>query len=143
MKNMTNETKVTFQIKGIDLVDIQMNQLKQPLPAQTTFHFNINLEQMINPENKLVIVAVTVVILHEDKTTILASIKASCIFDVANFDEFIAEGTRKVNFPESTIITFNSITISTVRGLMFSQFKGTHLHTAILPVVDPSSFMKN
>lgn len=141
MNKLTNETKATFQIKGIDLVDIQMNQPKLPLPAQTTFHFNINLEQMIHPGNKLVIVMATVVILHEDKTTILASIKASCMFEVTNFEEFIAEDTRQVTFPEEAVITFNSITISTVRGLMFCQFKGTHLHSAILPVLDPYSFI--
>jgi preprotein translocase subunit SecB len=140
---MKNESKVIIQIKGIELVDFTMNQLKQILPPQTTFHFNINLEQLINSESKLVIVVATVVILHEDKTTVMASIKASCVFEVANLDEFISEDSRQVVFPESAVITFNSMTISTVRGLMFSQFKGTYLHNAILPVIDPSSFMKN
>ena len=85
----------------------------------------------------------TVDIIHEDKKTCLASLKASCIFEVANFDEFVIEGTQQVLFPESAVITFNSVTISTVRGLMFSQFKGTHLHSAILPIIDPTSFVKN
>ena len=30
----------------------------------------------------------------------------------------------------------NSISISTTRGVMFSTFKGTYLHNALLPVVD-------
>jgi hypothetical protein len=143
MKNMKNDLKVIFQIKGIELVDLKLNQLKQPLAAQTTFHFNINLEQLINPEIKLVIVVATVVIFHEDNTTILGLLKASCIFEVANFDEFKIESTGQISFPDSAIITFNSITISTVRGLMFSQFKGTHLHNAILPIFDPTSFVKS
>jgi len=54
MKNNVNEPKVMFQIKCIELVDFKLNQLNQPLPEQTTFHFNINLEQKISPENKLV-----------------------------------------------------------------------------------------
>jgi len=37
---------------------------------------------LINSESKLVIVVATVVILHEDKTTVMASIKASCVFEV-------------------------------------------------------------
>lgn len=143
MNNATDNTKVTFQIKDVNMVEVQMIQLKKTLPISTTFHFEISLTTIIIIEESEVIVEAKVVILHEDKTTILASIKASCVFDVANFDEFVAEDTRKVTFPESSIITFNSITISTVRGLMFSQFKGTQLHTAILPVVDPSSFIKN
>ncbi len=140
---MQDERKIVFQIKAIELVDFKLNQLSNPLPEQTTFHFNINLEQIINSENKLVIVVATVEILNEDKTTQLASLKGSCIFEVANFNEFIVEGTNQVAIPESAVVTFNSITLSTVRGLMFAQFKGTHLHTAILPVLDPAAFKKN
>jgi hypothetical protein len=142
MKNNVNEPKVMFQLKGIELVDYKLNQLNQPLSEQTTFHFNISLEQKISPENKLVVVVATVEILHEDKTTQLASLKASCIFEIANFNDFLIEGTNRVTFPDSAVIDFNSLTISTVRGLMFSQFKGTYLHTAILPVIDQSAFIK-
>jgi hypothetical protein len=88
-------------------------------------------------------VVATVEILHEDKATLLASLKASCIYEIANFNDFLTKGTNQVTFPESVVVTFNSITISTVRGLMFSQFKGTHLHTAILPIIDPTAFVKN
>ena len=140
---MQEERKILFQIKAIELVDFKLNQLTQQLPEQTTFHFNINLEQIINSENKLVIVIATVEILNEDKISQLASLKSSCIFEVANFNEFLIAGTNQVNLPESAVFTFNSITLSTVRGLMFAQFKGTHLHAAILPIIDPTSFKKN
>jgi len=141
MKNEV-EKKISFQIKAIELVDFKLNQLKNPLPEQTTFHFNINLEQAVNDDNKVVIVVAAVEILNEDKTAQLASIKGSCIFEVINFDEFMVEGTKLVSFPDSAVITLNSITLSTVRGLMFGQFKGTHLHNAILPIIDPSAFTK-
>lgn len=141
MKNKV-EKKISFQIKGIELVDFKLNQLSKPLPEQTMFHFNINLEQRINNENKLVIVVATVEILNEDKTVQLASIKGSCIFEVINLDELMVEGTNQVSFPDSAVITLNSITLSTVRGLMFGQFKGTHLHNAILPIIDPTAFTK-
>jgi hypothetical protein len=37
----------------------------------------------------------------------------------------------------------NRISISTTRGAMFSTFKGTFLHAAILPIVDPKNFKAN
>ena len=37
----------------------------------------------------------------------------------------------------------NSISLSTLRGAMFNHFKGTFLHEAILPVIDPGSFKMN
>jgi len=143
MKNEIKKQTIKFQIKGIELLDIKLNYPKQPLPVQTTFHITIGLEQKFNPENKLVIVITTVDVLHEDKETRLASLQASCIFEIENFEDFLIEGTQQVIFPETMLVTFNSISISTVRGIMFSQFKGTFLHNAILPVVDPSKFIKN
>jgi len=141
MKNKV-EKKISSKIKAIELVDFKLNQLTKPLPEQTTFHFNINLEQAVNNNNKVVIVVATVEILNEYKTAQLASIKGSCIFEVINLDELMVEGTNQVSFPDSAVITLNSITLSTVRGLMFGQFKGTHLHNAILPIIDPSAFAK-
>jgi preprotein translocase subunit SecB len=143
MKNTKKDQQITFQIKGIELLDLKLNQPKQPLPLQTTFHFNINLEQRISPENKLVIVVTTIEILHKDKETRLASITGSCTFEISNFDEFNLEGSQEVSFPNNILVTFNSVSISTLRGLMFSQFKGTFLHNAILPIIDPTSLKKN
>jgi uncharacterized protein YbbC (DUF1343 family) len=34
----------------------------------------------------------------------------------------------------------NSISLSTTRGAMFSTFKGTFLHGAVLPIIDPKQF---
>jgi len=143
MKNTIKEQAIKFQIKGIDIQDIKLNYPKQPLSDQTTFHISIGLEQKFNPENKLVIVITTVDVMNEDKETRLASLQASCIFEVENFEDFLIKGTQQVLFPETMLVTFNSISISTVRGIMFSQFKGTFLHNAILPIVDPTKFVKN
>ncbi len=41
------------------------------------------------------------------------------------------------------IIAMNSISISTLRGIMFSTLKGAYLRNAILPVIDPKSFHVN
>ena len=140
MNNATDNTKVTFQIKDVNMVELHIIQLKKTLPISTTFHFEISLTTIIITEESEVIVEAKVVILHEDNTTILASIKVDCVFEVANFREFISKDTGQLAFPKSAIITFNSITLSTVRGMMLSKFKGTHLDKAILPVSDPYSF---
>lgn len=54
---------------------------------------------------------------------------ASCTFNIKN----IAEINK---LPKKAFDTLNDIAISTVRGLMFSSFRGTFLHNAILPIVD-------
>jgi hypothetical protein len=42
--------------------------------------------------------------------------------------------------PSGIIDLLNSVSVSTVRGMMFSAFKGTFLHNAVLPVIDPKTF---
>lgn len=142
MKKVENDN-VQFRIKTIELVDFKLNQLTKALPEQTTFHFNINLEQIINNEVKLVIVVASVEIMNDNMSEQLGFLKGSCIFEVINFNDFLIDSNGQVTFPESAVITFNSITLSTIRGLMFAQFRGTHLHNAILPVLDPTSFKKD
>lgn len=143
MKDSKKDQEFIFQLKGIELLDVKLNRLKQPLPVETTFHFNIGLENKISPENKLIIVITTIDIIHEDNETRLASIQASCIFEISNFEDFLVAGSQQPVIPELFLTTLNSVSISTVRGVMFSEFKGTFLHTAILPIIDPKTFVKN
>jgi hypothetical protein len=42
--------------------------------------------------------------------------------------------------PDPIVETLNILTIGTARGIMFSEFKGTWLHSNFLPVIDPKSF---
>jgi len=137
------EQNIEFQLQAIELLDVNLISPETPLNNPTTFHFNLSIENKINPENNLVIVVALIKIIHEDKITNLASLKAGCVFKIANFNDFLNPETKQVTFPENVLITLNSITISTTRGLMFSQFKGTFLHNAILPVIDPKSFVVN
>ena len=140
---MEENKEITFQLKGIELLDVQLKHPEKPLPEQTTFHFDISLEHRINADNNLVIVICSISIVNEDKSIQLGFLKASCIFEVANMADFIDNNKKQINFPEGILNTFNSITISTVRGIMFSQFKGTFLHSAHLPIVNPQSLTAN
>lgn len=139
---MEKNKEVSFQLRGIELLNVQLNHPEKPLSEQIPFHFDVNVEHRINTDNKLVIVICTVKILNKKEGLTLGSLKASCVFEIANMNDFVDEkNENKVTFPQNTLITFNSITISTIRGIMFSQFKGTFLHNAQLPVINPQSFI--
>jgi hypothetical protein len=138
---MEKNKQVSFQLKGIELLGIELNQPTKPLPEPTNFHFEISLEHRINGADKLAIVICTISIQEEDEKLKFGKIQVSCIFEVANMQVFRLESDNKI--PDSMLITLNSITVSTVRGIMFAEFKGTFLHNALLPVVDPQSFTIN
>lgn len=136
--------QITFKIKGIELVDFKLNQPKEPLALETVFSFDINLEQHMIPEQKIVAILVRIDInINNDKKNSCASMAASCIFDVENLHEFLSEDSKQVQLPDMILTTLNSISLSTVRGLMFGKLMGTYLHNAILPIVDPKQFVKD
>jgi len=135
------QVNINFQIKGIELLEINLNNPQILLNPERTYNFSINIEQRINKEEKLVIVITAVDLIHEQDKQCHASIKTSCVFLVENILDFDSSGSHQIDLPEHFLITLNSISLSTTRGIMFSQFKGTFMHNVFLPIVNPSTLI--
>jgi hypothetical protein len=133
--------KITFKLKAIELLDATLNHPGSLIPELTIFHFDVKLEQKVNIEEKLLFIVNDVEIFNEDRKLKLGSIKISCAFGIDNFTDFVDIKTNFTNLPDPISMMLNSITLSTTRGVMFSQFKGTFLHHAYLPIIDPKSFI--
>jgi len=136
-----NYFKVELQLKTIELLNGTLQLPVVQNAAITSFNYNINIESRADAANKLVFVIVHVQIKNDNQTNILGALSVSCVFEIENFEEMIkTEPDGKLNIPQPLIDTLNSISISTTRGIMFSTFKGTFLHNAILPVIEHNQF---
>lgn len=136
--------KITFQFKGVELLESFIEHPQKQIPEKITYHFNLNVEYRINLDKKFVFVVTTINVSdQEDKDTLFGYITTSCNFEIQNLEDFVQKDKKKVDFPDDIFHTLNSIAISTTRGVMFSQFKGTFLHNAYLPLIDPKSFKMN
>lgn len=133
---------IKFQIKGIEISDITLNYPGKLLPKETKYNFEINLRHKIVGEENLIIVAPIINIIYDEDKEIHGSIRTSLIFQIENLEQFKKSDSDEYDIQESFITTLNSIALSTTRGIMFSQFKGTFLHHAILPTVNPRDFSK-
>lgn len=132
---------VEMQIRAIELLNGSLNLPAKPNTPVTNFNFNISIESRADAVNKLVFVIVHVEIKNDDLSVVLGALSVSCIFEIVNFEDVIkVEADGKVNIPQRLIETLNIISISTTRGVMFSTFKGTFLHGAVLPIIDPKQF---
>jgi hypothetical protein len=132
---------VEMQIRAIELLSGSLNLPANPNTPVTNFNFNISIESRADAVNKLVFVIVHVEIKNDDHSVVLGALSVSCIFEIVNFEDVITvEADGKVNIPQRLIETLNIISISTTRGVMFSTFKGTFLHGAVLPIIDPKQF---
>lgn len=130
-----------LQLRSVELLKGALTL--PPLPNQplAEFNFNVSLENQADPPNKLLFVIVAIEIRSKDLLHKFGELTASCIYHFSGFDECIKiEEGGKLTMPDALREILNSISISTARGIMFSTFKGTFLHNAILPIIDPKSF---
>jgi len=132
-----------LQLKSIELLKGSISLPSVPEVSLNNFNFNISLESKADATNKILFVIVSVEIRSEDQNHVLGSLAVSCIYSIVNFDEVVKiEADGKLDIPQPLVEILNSISISTARGVMFSTFKGTFLHNAFLPIVDPRSLQQ-
>src|SRR5690554_2332977 len=135
------EFNVELQMRTIELLNSSIKLPANSNKPITNFNFNMGIESRIDAQNKLIFVIVHVEIKNDDQSIILGNLSVSCIFEIVNFVDVIKVKTNgKVDIPQKLIEMLNSISISTTRGVMFSTFRGTFLHSAVLPIIDPKQF---
>ena len=133
-----------FSIKSVDVLNSSYSTPNLPSPIINGFNFDIMLESKLDQKNKFILVVALIKITTNDDAKIqLGEISVGCVYLVENFDELIKwNGDNKPIIPDEVVVLLNSISISTTRGVMSQVFKGTFLHNAVLPVLDPKAFAK-
>lgn len=134
---------IPCNIEGIELLEYSINSPNIKLPENIQYRFDLSIEHKISIELKKVFVITSFTILNDELKLNLGHAKISCIFAFRNFDSFLNKENNKFEIPDDLIVTLNSISLSTSRGVMFTLFRGTFLHNVILPLVDPKTFTKN
>lgn len=135
---MEQEKNISFRLKNIEFSQSSLSAIDYAIDIDTIFKFNINIEHLVNISENCIAIKPNVEIFTEDNAFILGKLSSSLIFEFENLASFVVD--KEVKLPSDIIIAINSISISTIRGIMFSTFKGTYLHNAFLPVIDPKAF---
>ena len=141
---MNNEELIQYRIAGVDIISKEMAQIP-PNSITLQFHFDLNFEIKVLAEKKLVIPIISIKIRGGEKeTTVLGGIKMACLFEIIDFEKKILINDKgEYAIPPNLEVAIMPITISTSRGVMYSEFKGTYLQNAILPVIMMDSFKRN
>lgn len=136
------QENIEFQLVNIEILESEIKAPKEPLPNNVIFSFDIELEQRFNVEQELIYLICDITTFpHNQIDQKLGKLRSNCIFKVNDLSKYVTKN-QTIILPENIIITLNSVSISTTRGLMYSLFKGTFLHGAILPLLDTSHYKK-
>lgn len=136
------QQNINFQLKGIDIVDVSIKHPEKQLPTECKYNMDVNIQHKVNGNEKTIIVTPKVTVKLDEDNFTCSIIKVSFFYVVDNLDEFQKKDSEEFDLPDSFITTLNSISLSTIRGIMYSHFKGTFLHNTILPIVNPADFKK-
>lgn len=130
-----DSSTVSYKLMGIEILNLQIGV--RPVDFNDhEFNFDITAETRVNSEKKLVFIITTVKVRELNGEKELGEIASALAFEVENFEEVITKNNDDhFIVPIPFEILMRTISISTTRGIMFSNFKGTHLHKAILPIV--------
>lgn len=141
---MANEEVIHYRIVNVDVISKSMAQRPAGDNIEKYF-FDLQFQIKVLAENKIVIPIVSIKIRgEENEKKELASIEIACLFEVIDFEKFILMNDKGVYIiPPILESAITPIAISTSRGVMYSEFRGTHLNNAILPVIMMNSLKKN
>ena len=128
-----------YRLHGIELVEKYLHSAA--ITEETQFNFDIKAQSAIDNNRKLVVVAVEVKINKLYDEHVLAGFAIAFGFEIKEFETLLSLITQDTPaIPEELENPLKSIAVSTSRGIIFSELRGTHLHKAVMPVVAVDTF---
>ena len=136
-KIKNKDLRTDVQLKAIEVLKSELQMPSDADKALFTFNFNLQIESKTDVSQQLVFVITHVEINNEDHSGRLGAVTVSCIFEIENFDSRLKiDSHGRPEIPDYILEKLTDVSISTTRGVMFSTFKGTFLHAAVLPLID-------
>ena len=132
-----------FRIKGIDITKYTISSpaIDNPNTAINVF-LEMAIQQMFSVSENLVVNICTINMYDgEKKENHYCSLTTNIGFVVENLSQHIkTSNTPPIGkyLEESCLSILNSITISTVRGILYTKNMGTFLHNSLVPIMDAS-----
>jgi hypothetical protein len=137
---MENELGIAFRF--ID-IQVMMKHVREPPKEGITglFQFEVRVETRVMPEKGFVVPVVEVKIRDGDNPEPLANFIVACVFHVKDFDKHIPLTEDKIHIiPEPFDKITKPVVISTARGIIYSELRGTYLNKAIMPIMHMDQF---
>lgn len=127
-----------IRLDGIQVIEKQM--FNAAIPENENFNFDIKAQSLVNHDKKLIIIITQVSIMGLQNSLKLAHFVIAVAFIVQEFDEIIKLDGEHHVLPNELDNLLKSISVSTARGIIFSELRGTYLNNAVLPIVSVATF---
>ena len=128
------QSTVNIKLHGIEIFEKAL--LRTSVKDNEIFTFEVSAQAFNDPAKELVVIFTRVVISKQDGVEKIGTITVGVGFHVEGFSTVFKKNEMgELVIPPDLEMQLRSIAISTTRGVMFSEFRGTQLHKAFLPVI--------
>jgi hypothetical protein len=132
-KDKMDNSPLELRFAGIQLISKKLEAPSKERVITDIYRYDTKIENRIKPAESLIFTFVFSNIMRGDLQ--LASFVISCIYEVANFEKTVTLD-EKGDLPDKIDNFLKSVSISTARGIIYSELRGTHLHNLIMPLID-------
>lgn len=133
-KETEEENQLMCQLIDIELVDFEIHSKRDI--QNSNLNFQIDISHFINKDGTVKVDAKVSIL---DNAEVLSSINLVCAYEIEEYPQLLESNKLpKGKLPPKLAIQINQITISTLRGVMFSKLQNTFLKSTILPIIDLS-----
>lgn len=145
---MENSKKLSFNMRYAGIKTSKFNQhdvnlspdsLKNPL---IEFQTNIQFRVFEKEQHIGCLVNVKMFILETNEE--FAELQVENLFDIKPFEDVVLrKGKDKFEVSDTVMVNLASISVSTVRGILYEKLKGTIAQNEVYPLIDVSNFNKS
>ena len=132
---MAEHNDIQFKFDNITFISKTLNEQPINYQGQHDVVHDISVDLKINPDDEIIGVFPRVVVKTQDDFE-LAKIEIICGFKVTDFKTALnAKGDKEYRVPIDLQRILITVSVSTLRGLLYSHLQGTYLMNTIMPVV--------
>src|ERR1700742_3069385 len=142
MSKTKENPHIEFDLVQIEQAGFAMN-LPEGFRPVASYQYRVSLESSINAERKRLVVLNRIDIRTDGDVPPVGHLLIKYYFGIEGLEHIKKNKKGDHIIPADIQLAVNSIALSTSRGILFAQFRGTQLHNALLPLIDPASFSVN
>jgi hypothetical protein len=126
---------IEFRFIAIEIRSKMMKELSQSKPGAAVT-FTVKAESKVIPDQGIVIMRINVLIFDGKDSETFAEFTVECMFEILDFDKHIKTNDKGLFvIPPHLESIIKPVSISTVRGIIYSELRGTYLNSSIMPVI--------
>ncbi len=140
MPTESKEVNIIFRITDISVKKFDLTHFDLPADSpEVDYQFALKSLSKIDLESKSIsIINFVEVFLDKEQTKKIIDFETEIKYSIKNFDEISTKQENVVHVPEVVVKTFLGVSISTVRGILYSRTVDSEYKKVYLPVIDIS-----